>query len=129
MRISDWSADVCSSDLLGEALHRVPTGPGESIERSLPSVRAFYARRNLMSFTLAEIILQALCMMNAPAHRLQREASGRLPRRLRRLIMTMPTALPLAERQIPEKQAVAASDRAYLGIRNAQGGGTVGIDG
>ena len=101
---------------LGEALHRVPTGPGVPIEQSLPSVRALYARRNLMSFTLAEIILQALCMMNSPAHRVRRPASERLPRRLRRLIITMPTAMPLAERQILEQQAAAACELAYMAL-------------
>lgn len=120
---SDIATGVAFTTLvndLGEALHRVPTGPGVPIEQSLPSVRAFYARRNLMSFTLAEIILQALCMMNSAAHRLQREASGRLPRRLRRLIMTMPTAMPLAERQILEQQAVSACELAYMALGLAE---------
>lgn len=120
---SDIATGVAFTTLvndLGEALHRVPTGPGVPIEQSLPSVRAFYARRNLMSFTLAEIILQALCMMNSPAHRLQREASGRLPRRLRRLIMTMPTAMPLAERQILEQQAISACELAYMALGLAE---------
>lgn len=116
---SDIATGVAFTTLvndLGEALHRVETGPGLPIENSFPSIRALYARRNLMSFTLAEIILQALCLMNSPAHRVRRAANERLPRRLRRLIMTMPTAMPLAERQILTDQATAACELAYMAL-------------
>lgn len=116
---SDIATGVAFTTLvndLGEALHRVETGPGLPIENSFPSIRALYARRNLMSFTLAEIILQALCMMNSAAHRVRRAANERLPRRLRRLIMTMPTAMPLAERQILTEQAEAACELAYMAL-------------
>ena len=54
-------------------------------------------------------------MMNSPAHRLRRRNAD-LPRRLRRIIMTMPTAMPLAERQILQQQAEAARDLAYLSL-------------
>src|SRR3546814_6835312 len=36
MRISDWSSDVCSSDLV---LHRAPEGPGARRQRADPAVR------------------------------------------------------------------------------------------
>lgn len=120
---SDIATGVAFTTLvndLGEALHRVETGPGLPIENSFPSIRALYARRNLMSFTLAEIILQALCLMNSPGHRSRRAANERLPRRLRRLIMTMPTAMPLAERQILRDQAEAACELAYLSLGLAE---------
>ncbi|WP_445682643.1 virulence factor SrfB [Radicibacter daui] len=116
---SDIATGVAFTTLvndLGEALHRVEQGPGLPIENSFPSIRALYARRNLMSFTLAEIILQALCMMNSAAHRVRRAANERLPRRLRRLIMTMPTAMPLAERQILSEQAKVACELAYMAL-------------
>lgn len=120
---SDIATGVAFTTLVndrGEALHRLETGPGIPIEDSFPSIRAVYARRNLMSFTLAEIILQALCLMNSAGHRSRRAANERLPRRLRRLIMTIPTAMPLAERQILTEQAEAACELAYLSLNLAQ---------
>lgn len=103
----------------GEAIHRLdPSLPGGDM-RVLPSIRALYARRNLMSFALAEIFLQAMGMMNAPAHRLRRRNAD-LPRRLRRIIMTMPTAMPLAERQMLQAQAEAARDLAHLSLGMAE---------
>ena len=45
--------------------------------RLLPSIRALYSRRSLMSFVLAEVFLQALCMMNSPSHRLRRRNAHR----------------------------------------------------
>lgn len=103
----------------GDAVHRIDPGRPGADMLLLPSIRALYARRNLMSFVLAEIFLQALCMMNSPAHRLRRRNAD-LPRRLRRIIMTMPTAMPLAERQILQQQADNARDLAYLSLGLAE---------
>ena len=99
----------------GEPLHTVPSPPAvpEHDERRFPAFQALYARRNLMSFALTEVFLQTIVMMNSAAHRL-RQDNAMLPRRLRRIIMTMPTALPLAERQILRRQAENARDLAYL---------------
>ena len=97
----------------GEPLHRVPESVPEHDERHFPSFQALYARSNLMSFALTEVFLQTIVMMNSAAHRL-RQDNAMLPRRLRRIIMTMPTALPLAERQILRRQAENARDLAYL---------------
>ena len=97
----------------GEALHRLPPNLPQSDERWIPAFRAFYARQNLMSFALSEIFLQAMVMINAPAYRLKRRNAD-LPRRLRRIIMTMPTAMPLAERQIFQNQAEAACELVFL---------------
>ena len=72
----------------------------QSPDAGLPAIRALYSRRNLTAFALAEIFVQAISMMNSPMHRLRRPANANLPRRLRRIIMTMPTAMPLAERDI-----------------------------
>jgi hypothetical protein len=98
---------------LGEAIHKIPYARPANDESWFPSIRALYARRNLMSFALAEIFVQAIGMMNAPAHRLRRRNAD-LPRRLRRIIMTIPTAMPLAERQIMQRQAETARDLVYL---------------
>ena len=76
--------------------------------------------RCLTAFALAEVFVQAISMMNSPMHRLRRPANANLPRRLRRVIMTMPTAMPLAERTILREQAQAACDLAYLSLGLAQ---------
>ena len=103
----------------GEPLHTLlppPALPEHDEGRFLPAFQALYARRNLMSFALTEVFLQTIVMMNSAAHRL-RQDNAMLPRRLRRIIMTMPTALPLAERQILRRQAENARDLAYLCLR------------
>ena len=103
----------------GEPLHAVPAAVPASDDARFPSMRALYARSHLMTFALAEIFLHAFCAMNAPAHRL-RWGNADLPRRLRRIIMTMPTGMPLAERQILRKRAVAARDLVFLCLRLAR---------
>ena len=108
----------------GEPLHRLSESVPEHDERRFPSFQALYARSNLMSFALTEVFLQTIVMMNSAAHRL-RQDNAMLPRRLRRIIMTMPTALPLAERQILRRQAENARDLAYLCL----GPGVPGEDG
>lgn len=102
----------------GQPLHKVPSIIPEHDERHFPSFRARYARSNLMSFALTELFLQTLVMMNSPEHRLRRRNAD-LPRQLRRIILTMPTALPLAERQILRKQAEAARDLVYICLGQA----------
>lgn len=98
---------------VGDAIHKIPHARPAHDESWFPSIRALYSRRSLMSFVLSEIFVQAICMMNAPAHRLKRRNAD-LPRRLRRIIMTIPTAMPLAERQIMQRQAETARDLVYL---------------
>ncbi|UEM20655.1 virulence factor SrfB [Skermanella mucosa] len=98
----------------GKPLHQV--NPGED---DLPTLLARYSRSNLVSFALAEILLQALVMINAPAQRLRRRNAD-LPRRLRRLILTMPTALSLAERELLRARAEAARDLLYLCLGRAE---------
>ena len=101
----------------GDPLHRVdPHKLEQSPDAGLPALRAMYSRRNLTAFALAEIFVQAISMMNSPMHRLRRPANANLPRRLRRIIMTMPTAMPLAERNILKQQAESARDLAYLSL-------------
>ncbi|MEJ8849960.1 virulence factor SrfB [Variovorax rhizosphaerae] len=121
---SDYATGVAFTTLvndLGEALHRLkPDLLAQFPDKGFPAIRAQYSRRNLTSFALAEIFVQAIAMMNSPMHRLRRPANANLPRRLRRIIMTMPTAMPLAERDILRKQAEAACDLANLSLGQAQ---------
>ncbi|MEM7541187.1 MAG: virulence factor SrfB [Pseudomonadota bacterium] len=93
----------------GVPLHTLPR-----TERAA-AFEARYSRSSLFAFALVEIFLHALTMINSPAHRLSRENSEN-PRRLRRVIMTMPSAMPLAERAILRQRAEEARDLAYLGL-------------
>ncbi len=99
----------------GQALHLLQEGETDD----LPALLARYSRSNLVTFLLAEILLQAIVMMNTPAQRLRRQ-NAELPRRLRRLILTMPTALSMAERQILKDRAQAALELVYLCLGKAE---------
>lgn len=64
-----------------------------------PVTSPVFSRSSMMMFLLSEIIAQALVQINAPAQRGDRRNSD-IPRQLRRIILTMPTAMPIAERKI-----------------------------
>ena len=72
-----------------------------------PAVTALFARGSLMSFFVAEVLLQAFVQANSPARRYERVYSE-APRRLRRVILTLPTAMPLAERKLFARRVSAA---------------------
>ncbi len=89
----------------GEVISALPARPGE-----LPPVSAvlpLFSRSALYSFMLAEILLQALMMINAPGTRARRQHAD-VPRRLRRLILTLPPATPLAEQRILKQRVEGA---------------------
>ncbi len=71
------------------------------------AVRAKFSRSSLFTFMLGEIILQALVMINSPETRSQRRYAD-VPRQLRRIILTMPPAMPLAEQKIMRMRAEGA---------------------
>ena len=64
-----------------------------------PIFESLFTRSSLMLFMLGEILTQALVTINSPATRSRRELPN-LPRRLRRIIFTVPTAMPVAEKRI-----------------------------
>ena len=64
-----------------------------------PAFEAQFTRSSLMLFMVGEILTQALVTINAPATRSRRELPN-MPRRLRRIIFTVPTAMPVAEKRI-----------------------------
>jgi len=64
-----------------------------------PVFESLFTRSSLMLFMMGEILTQALITINSPATRARRELPN-LPRRLRRLIFTVPTAMPVAEKRI-----------------------------
>ena len=71
------------------------------LRRQQPEVafEAQFTRSSTMMFLMSEIIMHALVTINSPASRAEREQPD-VPRRLRRLIFTVPSAMPLAEQQI-----------------------------
>ncbi len=75
--------------------------------RGQPAVRARFSRSSVFTFMLTEILLQALCQMNAPGTRAQRRDADK-PRHLRSLLMTMPPGMPVAEQHILRARAQGA---------------------
>lgn len=71
------------------------------------AMRASFCRSSLFTFMLHELLLQAVSQINAVDQRLQRRFSE-APRRLRRVILTVPSALPLAELRILRERADGA---------------------
>ena len=58
-----------------------------------------FTRSSLMMFLMGEVIIQTLVTINSPAQRGRRELSD-LPRRLRRIVFTVPSGMPIAEQRI-----------------------------
>ncbi|MEP7299990.1 MAG: virulence factor SrfB [Caldimonas sp.] len=119
---SDIATGVAFTTLVndsGEPIHRL-SQTDSAPDQLFPSIRALYARRHLTAFALSEVFVQAISMINSPMHRLRRAANASLPRRMRRIILTMPTAMPVAERTILRQEAEAACDLACLALGLAQ---------
>ncbi|ODN70709.1 virulence factor SrfB [Methylobrevis pamukkalensis] len=68
-----------------------------------------YSRSAIYTFMLAEIIWQAFMMINSPEVR-SRRSQSEVPRRLRRIILTLPTAVPTREQRIMKMRAESARD-------------------
>ncbi len=87
----------------GEALCTLPP------EEQYPVFIPHYTRSSLMTFMLAEVLVQALGQMNSAGQRM-RMKQAHAPRRLRSLILTVPPSMPRPERAIFEarvRQAIA----------------------
>src|SRR5262249_20691841 len=74
--------------------------------------RPKFSASSMFSFLLCEILAQAVTTINAPATRAARRHAD-VPRRLRRLILTIPPAMPLAEQRILRARAEAAVKLAW----------------
>ncbi len=68
-------------------------------QKQEPAFESLFTRSSLMLFMVGEIITQALVTINSPAVRSRRELPN-MPRRLRRILFTVPTAMPVAEKRI-----------------------------
>jgi hypothetical protein len=72
-----------------------------------PAMRARFSRSAMFTFMLAEILMQALCQINGPTTRAARRDAEK-PRRLRRVLLTLPPGMPVFEQQILRSRAGAA---------------------
>lgn len=78
------------------------------MENELQTASRFsFSKSSFFTFMLAEVIAQALSMMNNPGVRRERRLKDS-PRRLRRIIMTIPSATPVQEQRILKSRAEAA---------------------
>lgn len=68
---------------------------------------ARFTRSSLMMFMLSEVIMQALLTISSPQMRAERMHAN-IPRHLKRIILTVPTAMPLAEQKIFQRWAKLA---------------------
>jgi hypothetical protein len=66
-----------------------------------------FSRASLFSFLVMELILQAVVQMNSPGYRSAREHPN-VPRRINRVVFTIPTATPMVERACYERRCLAA---------------------
>jgi hypothetical protein len=71
--------------------------------RKIPVFDPHYSRSSLMMIMLSEVLLQALSQINSPMQRM-RQAQSNLPRRLRRVVLTVPPSMPLPEQRILKRR-------------------------
>jgi hypothetical protein len=76
---------------------------------SYPVTSPRFARSSLMMFLLAEVFQHAVVQINSP-HRRNDRLNPDLPRRLRQIILTVPPAMTISERNLYEFWARAAID-------------------
>lgn len=76
-------------------------------KRATSAVRPKFSRSSIFTMLLAEVILQALVMINSPQTR-GRQRHAEVPRQLRRITLTIPPAMPLAEQRIMRLRAEGA---------------------
>jgi hypothetical protein len=69
--------------------------------------RLTFSRSSFFTLLIAEIIVQTLALINNPQHRAGRAAKD-APRRLNRIILTMPTAMPVREQWLMRSRASGA---------------------
>jgi len=77
----------------------------EELQR--PATRLSFSRSSFFTLLFAEILVQTLSFINNPQHRAARGEKD-APRRLNRIILTMPTAMPVREQWLLRSRASAA---------------------
>ena len=74
-----------------------------------PARELRFSRSSFMMFMIAELIAHAFTQINNPQER-SRRPNAQIPRRLSRIILTIPTAMPSREQSILKKRATEALD-------------------
>ena len=91
-----------------------PPGRPEADSKARSAVfEPLYSRSSIMTFSLTDPAAGADPDELAAAAR-DRRAQSETPRRLRRIVLTLPTGMPLAERLIFRKRAEAARDLVWM---------------
>ena len=118
MRHMNESGEVLEQVRADEAARLRPRGKTPLT----PAIRPRFARSSLFGFMLAEIIAHALIQVNAPASRARRPQSE-LPRRLSRIILTLPTAITAQEQAIIRSRARGALALVWtmMGLKDGTG--------
>ncbi len=115
-RFNGLAADgITSEPPVGGALLAFLSEEGEVLRharRGVGAMRARFSRSSLATLLLTELLMQALSQVNAPETRYSR-AFPDVPRRLRRVMLTMPPAMALAEQRIFQSRAEAAVKLAW----------------
>ncbi|MHC5307925.1 virulence factor SrfB [Bartonella sp. LJL80] len=101
------NGDVISQIKKDRSLYKRLYGRRSDADMTKPSPALSYSRSSLYSLMLAEIIFQAIAMINNPQVRAERKQSN-TPRRLRRIIMTLPSALPTQEQRLMRSRVEGA---------------------
>lgn len=117
MRHLNESGDVLEQIEADEKAKLRPRGKASKT----PAIRPRFSRSSLFGFMLAEIIAHALIQVNAPASRARR-AQSELPRRLDRIILTLPTATTAQEQAIIRSKAKGALALVWsmLGLKDGE---------
>jgi hypothetical protein len=89
---------------------------GYAKDDDIAAFEARYSRSSLMMFLLSEVIAQALSCVNNPVVRDNREYPD-TPRRLQSVILTVPTAMPLAEQNIFKTWAYLAVETVWSSLK------------
>jgi len=102
-RRTDFDGPVYDADICNQiSSSGDPLGPNDA-----PTLDPHFSRASLFTFMLVEVMLHALAQINSPAHRM-RSQSQNVARRLRRVILTVPTGTPIIERQLFDKRVAHA---------------------
>ena len=103
MRHLNEAGDVLEQ--LNEDIRNGLRRPGSA--STAAAIRPHFSRSSLFGFMLAEIIAHALIQVNDPASR-SRRAQSDLPRRLNRIILSLPTATSIQEQAIIRSRTAGA---------------------
>lgn len=106
-RFVNANGDVLSIVRRDGRLFRSLYGQRPPPDMDHPGPQLKFSRSSFYTFMLTEVIWQAWVMINDPAIRTERGESG-LPRQLRKVILTLPTATPVREQRIMRARAEGA---------------------